>query len=110
MNDRELLEAAARAAGNGPLDFDSAEHERHGFYLGPRLPMTKGVLMAAMWTNWNPLEDDGDALRLAVRFDLLDEHAGFLYTLHVELGRQPDRLAAARRAIVLTVAEIGSKL
>jgi hypothetical protein len=65
--DRELLELAAKAASIGPLDFDYAEREGHGFHMGPRLPMPQGVLMAAMWTYWNPLDDDADALCLAVK-------------------------------------------
>lgn len=50
MNDRELLEAAAKAAGLTitPMMFE----------LG----------------KWNPLEDDGDALRLAVKLGLAILH------------------------------------
>jgi len=52
MTDRELLEAAAKAAGVfvWPDVYDSERGLHHG---------TCG------W--WNPLTDDGDALRLAVR-------------------------------------------
>jgi hypothetical protein len=70
MTDRELLELAAKAAGIGPLDFDYAKHEGHEFYWGPRLPMPQGVLMAAMHTYWNPIDDNGDAFRLAVKLKL----------------------------------------
>ena len=51
MTDRELTEAAARAA---------------GVYLAPEWRGHHKHL-----PNWNPLEDDGDALRLAVAL-LLD--------------------------------------
>lgn len=110
MDDKELLELAAKAAEVGPLDFDYPEREGHGFYMGPRLPMPQGVLMAAMWTYWNPLEDDGDALRLAVKLEL---DIGFIYNdtlvLNVcEGGGDP--YVRTRRAIVRAAAEIGKSL
>jgi hypothetical protein len=58
MNDRELLELAAKAAGlllEHPDDEDGVfiarEKYRNGYV-------------------WNPLTDDGDALRLAVKLEL----------------------------------------
>ena len=51
MNDRELLEAAAKAA-EIPLDSD-----------GDRTDIREN---GGMPKRWNPLADDGDALRLAV--------------------------------------------
>ena len=56
MKDRELLEAAAKAAGHG-VEFDDAS--------GMTFMDTKhtGLL-------WNPLHNDGDALRLAVYLQL----------------------------------------
>ena len=55
MSDRELLELAAKAAG---IECKGSEmHPKFGFYL-------KSGLM------WNPLTDDGDALRLAVKLNL----------------------------------------
>lgn len=52
MNDRELLEKAARAAGVYPVTFqgNSCGYVRHDGSIG----------------SWNPLTDDGDALRLVV--------------------------------------------
>jgi hypothetical protein len=55
MTDRELLEAAAKAAGK--TDFRYIER---GFVGGSPLPQEL----------WNPLHNDGDALRLAVRMKL----------------------------------------
>ena len=58
--DRELLEAAAKAAG---LKFCG---------LDPRVPTwtlvegERGIYGHQRWA-WSPLEDDGDALRLAVK-------------------------------------------
>ncbi|AMA37860.1 TPA: hypothetical protein NJJ38_003113 [Pseudomonas aeruginosa] len=58
MNDRELLELAARAAG----------FTGYGFFLGDDgidVSDETGTRFA-----WNPLTDDGDALRLAVLLNL----------------------------------------
>lgn len=62
MSDRELLELAAKAAGL-PLGYGEGEY----FYC------EHGPFGASMYgkqgnapLNWNPLADDGDALRLAV--------------------------------------------
>ncbi len=52
MNDRELLEMAAKAVGMPSL------HDANGIYGAWVGDSEKGH-----W--WNPLEDDGDALRLA---------------------------------------------
>lgn len=110
---RELLELAAKAAGIGPLDFDYAMREGHGFYFGPRLPMPQGVLMAATHTYWTPLTDDGDALRLAVKLNFLidvdrnsTEAGGFgTHGFHAE-PHGSDPYAATRRAIVRAAAAI----
>jgi hypothetical protein len=63
MTDRELLELAAKAAGLGPLMSEpySLGGTRY-FYREDDYPSG---------TTWNPLTDDGDALRLAVKLDLL---------------------------------------
>ena len=109
MTDRELLDNAAKAAGyHWPLVWPN--------------PSPVDVPH-----DWNPLTDDGDALRLAVRlglharqFPILDD--GFDAPLgmvevwrvddddpmHVEFLRSgDDRLVATRRAIVRAAAEIG---
>ena len=101
MTDRELLEFAAKAAGIEWVD----GHENAG------LRNRDGRV-------WNPLTDDGDAFRLAVKLRLeprfldLDHPAGPpRVTFHnvaglVELAGN-DLLAATRRAIVRAAAEIG---
>ena len=91
MTDRELLELAAKAAG-----FVSYDHENS--------------LATDMWSKgyrWNPLTDDGDALRLAVKlkFNVVPE-----YTWSAPWdngGTLADPYAATRRAIVRAAAEIG---
>lgn len=106
MTDRELLEAAAKAAG----------------VIHPE------VLAKHLASGWNPLANDGDALRLMVRlrlhprnfspidddFDLVPVgmvevwQEGGEDPLHIEyFKRGDDRLIVTRRAIVRAAAEIG---
>lgn len=100
MNDRELLELAAKAAGLLPLPRQANEtglRYREDDYPG-------GIY-------WNPLTDDGDALRLAVRV-LNWPHGGRAFDNAVSamfaVGQLPkDPCAATRRAIVRAAAEIG---
>ena len=106
MSDRELLELAAKAAG---YSFDGQvlrNNETDFEYDG-----------------WNPLTDDGDALRLAVKLGLFISHSaykpgenayGFVriswYGQRVEFESEKftdDPYAATRRAIVRAAAEIG---
>ena len=56
MNDRELLEKAAKAAGYKKTGWHA---ESKSFWIADDGPVT-----------WNPLTDDGDALRLAVKLGL----------------------------------------
>lgn len=115
MNDKELLELAAKAAGvagvfveaHGPyIGQDAAGIGRPGARYGDHL--------------WNPLDDDGAALRLAVdlQFDLLLGHRGAIVEscggriiaeelCHADSGED---LACARRAIVRAAAEIGKSM
>lgn len=96
MTDRELLEAAAKAAGIVPLFW----HDQ----LGAGIP-------DAEW--WNPLTDDGDALRLAVTLQM-ELIVGKVTTAAVKRGEAFARetnggnpCAATRRAIVRAAAELG---
>ena len=108
QTDRELLELAAKAAGIVFTEIDS-----HGVWFdAPNKELGKcGV-------TFNPLTDDGDALRLAVKlcmgisvdFDRVDVAAQddivateYLY----QLPAPTDPYAAIRRAIVRAAAEIG---
>lgn len=94
MNDRELLELAATAFGLVLSD----EHGGHG-------------------GTWNPLTDDGDALRLAVKLQLLvnvdatASQAGDGKKVgECEIHRFSDPYAATRRAIVRAAAAIGKEM
>lgn len=105
MNDRKLLELAAKAAGHG-VEFDDAS--------GLTFMDTKhaGIL-------WSPLHNDGDALRLAVALRLVplfDEfgvnvmHDGTLVTHNGMEKYDTDPYAATRRAITRAAAALGGAL
>lgn len=108
MNDRELLELAAKAAGlqvrgwigNDCIYYDPiTNHTGHG--------------------DWIPLTNDGDALRLAVKLklSLYINHAvrvdycipNAMPTVPLYEPLEPDVYAATRRAIVRAAAEIGKE-
>lgn len=108
--DRELLELAAKAAG---IDL---------VWDGPPshcdVPRFRDRDAPSIW--WNPLNEDGDALRLAVKLriciefgDCMDDapivRCGWLtgrddWHQHANF---PDSGATTRRAIVMAAAEIG---
>lgn len=105
-SDRELLELAARAFG---LRWDTYGIRGDGNWLDGNYQYLE---------TWEPLEDDGDALRLAVKLQIQvtpgtynkDEFTAF----HAGKGEaneyrkyQQDDYASTRRAIVRAAAEIG---
>jgi hypothetical protein len=112
MTDKELLELAAKAAG-----IDDAD------YHGP---------IEGMWSNkldnyWNPLTDDGDALRLAVKLNLAiypqEQTSTGIWSTAAHWGKEcgdefsekhqnnnNDPYMATRRAIVRAAAEIGKSI
>lgn len=100
--DRELLELAARAAG--------IEIKLH-----PNRGIMKSLLFVSGGKNWNPLTDDGDALRLAValRMDLNinDEECDAFHPdgCVSEVGGF-DTATVVRRAIVRAAAAIGETM
>jgi hypothetical protein len=68
---------------------------------------------------WNPLVDDGDALRLAVKLGMrleIDNHWNRTHAKQIPKGEwrtaphDSDPYAATRRAIVLAAAEIGKEM
>jgi hypothetical protein len=69
-------------------------------------------------TAWNPLENDGDALRLAVKLEMLVDTvnrvvSGYLSEHCVDISfdeQNKDPYAATRRAIVRAAAEIGKAM
>jgi hypothetical protein len=105
MNDRELLELAAKAAGHDFVVWPMW-HDADGAYFNDR---ATGQL-------WNPLTDDGDATRLAIRLGLavsVEYTVGSTAVLwgpptgHVREPHGDDPYAATRRAIVRAAAAIG---
>ena len=110
MTDRELLGLAAKAAGYniaGEADSMIVQHNYGCDAFIIRNDKGGGSL-------WNPLTDDGDALRLAVKLQLSPEYD--CDEIYVSAGpdftateNNADPYAATRRAIVRAAAEIGSK-
>lgn len=104
--DRELLELVAKAAGVGPIrGFDYGFGDR-----GAAVLIDTGSAAAQ---RWNPLTDDGDALRLAVKLKIrigfrpcayADTPAGMRF-----FGARDgdDQFSRTRLAIVRAAAEIG---
>jgi hypothetical protein len=111
MTDRELLEDAAKAAG---IDTTRCLQYEDGAFDWP-----------GKVGRWNPLTDDGDALRLAVKLRIIHRNppsmseyiraSGAIWTSRECWTRKicadepikGDPLAATRRAIVRVAAEIG---
>jgi hypothetical protein len=88
MTDKELLELAAKAAGITLGEYWTPHLGRHHDHC------------------WNPLTDDGDALRLAVQLNIL-KNAYLESWIAQEVGKGLDWYAATRRAIVMAAAQIG---
>ena len=105
-DDHKLLEKAANAAG-----FVFSEHGGGAIYD----PQPKAI---QPYKRWNPLTDDGDALRLAVKLRI---EIGFScqgmqtwavqpykdVRVHEHIATNADLSAATRRAIVRAAASIG---
>ncbi len=115
MSDKQLLQDAAKAAGI-KLVFDPDGLPRDCTDMEPAMNIFSAKV-------WNPIDDDGDALRLAVKLRLKIEpyllrestlrvcvatEAQFTdtdYGFHEDCIADP--YAATRRAIVRAAAEIG---
>jgi hypothetical protein len=106
MTDRELLEAAAKAADIDLVPYvwnKGTGFDNEGFTVAG-----KGGL------EWNPLEDDGDALRLAVKLGISFGLYTGLAKTWASCGHHKSKLeyhgsdacAATRRAIVRAAAAI----
>lgn len=106
MTDKELLEVAAKAAG-----FELTQWPDEDF--------VRAVLPGNWCPKWNPLGNDGDALRLAVKLGIKFRYNAALGQAFAWIG--PDEIevreniedchrsecAATRRAIVRAAAKIG---
>lgn len=117
MTDKELLERAAKAAGLPEPRGAGSRH--HCYYVLDEQP-----------TRWNPLYDDGDALRLAIKLGLTVEtirHQQTAVVRHKEKkvcvkwcslveswtdvtdAEADDEYEAVRKAIVLAASEMREK-
>jgi hypothetical protein len=135
MTDRELLELAAKAAGwigwrskhgywnindpDGTAQTCCTNWPIYSASTGDKLlePTFADALSEA---GWNPLDDDGDALRLAVKLGIGAQsyaalgysHAGAESVMGSVVIKEPhngtDPHAATRRAIVRAAAAIGA--
>lgn len=104
MNDRELLELAAKAAGIEKDDspYNGGGSNNDGFNI-----MGDMVLDWHNNETWNPLTDDGDALWLAVKLTLLTPECMDDWKRCRNKDQHVDVCANYRRAIVRAAAEIG---
>jgi len=101
--DKELIELAAKAAGLP---------ERG--WMGPAFMYVKDN----QFTDWNPLKDDGDAFRLAVKLSLtiIQDKNDKLCAVHwtdvqgCRSAYKEDPCAATRKAITRAAAEIGRNM
>lgn len=113
MSDRELLEMAAKAASISGRFIEQLPEDGYPTYrcfIGSS---------GSQHNQWNPLDDDGDALRLAVALGLVVDSYNFRSITGSRLGaghndwaysdceEECDEYAATRRAIVRAAAEIG---
>lgn len=117
MSDRKLLELAAKAAG-------ISNYYVSEWVGGVSLMLSPNPKVGPI--AWDPLTDDGDAFRLAVklnielRFHLAGDVPGVTATCAADsrlpIPREPwtpkqgDKPAATRRAIVRAAAEIGKTM
>jgi len=111
MTDREMLELAARAAGLS-FKWRDGDPKWGPEHVGP------AAWINECWQAWNPLTDDGDALRLSVRLRMDVQHFEGLEMCEAckhpyqacgeDYGCDPD--AATRRAITRAAAEIGKSM
>ena len=120
MTDREMLELAARAA--GLKEFTE---------INGRFAVRTRFTGMQDWSPWNPLTDDGDALRLAVKLGLhITQYPIYDEPKHSAIAKKSARLlddtcvdmcvgievygsdpyAATRRAITRAAAEIGRQM
>lgn len=104
MSDRELLELAAKASGYDVMRTVSGN-------------------LVVDFKKWNPLEDDGDALRLAVNLDISIRQSFAMVSadypcIDADFNERKvicelvldDYFSASRRVVVRAAAEIGKSM
>jgi hypothetical protein len=118
MNDMELLQLAAKAANIEIYTIIQADESEE-------IPLTFIARINNELVRWNPLEDDGDALRLAVELaldvytagvwvgDNLDQLGTMVqdgYGISLDDAHGDDKFAATRRSIVRCAARMGEAM
>lgn len=106
MTDRELLEKAAKAA-EYKIQIVGSGSNAYGLWY----PST------VFTPTWNPLNDDGDALRLAVKLHFVIDTGAISTSVHANNGvrdlgyefHDSDPYAATRRAIVRAAAAMSEE-
>lgn len=115
MNDRELLEAAAKAVGF----IDDPKSASCALGLHKSVDGNIYIVTEDGWNDWCPLTNDGDAFRLAVvlRLDVwfcgmnAVQVAGADHPITTEaICIETDARSATRRAIVRAAAAIGRSM
>lgn len=122
MTDRELLELAAKAAGLKIIKWGESDYYSH---RDGEVAYVCATGQNSPWGDeWQPLDDDGDALQLAVKLGLLIDCDDVLQDVEAVLVMRDhddqyvrmnepygdDPYAATRRAIVRAAAEIGREM
>jgi hypothetical protein len=115
MTDKELLELAAKAAGIElmPMQINNVTKQGDDRFIGY---MTKADEWPRGW--FDPLTNNGDALRLAVKLKIDIKHyddyvVGWFDGGYIGTGKimyEGDPYAATRRAISRAAAEIGKEM
>jgi len=118
MTDHDLLELAAKAYWAGEIDdvvsIEWSDADRGILYTHADNQDHNGIDRAYVW---NPLTDDGDALRLAVKLQIDVKQHGYYVVAWFEGGyfgtgkipHEGDPCAATRSAIVKAAAAIASE-
>jgi len=116
MTDRELLELAAKAAEIALVWCDKIDSGICYEHISDH-PRPHWGHAEYPHQEWNPLTDDGDAFRLAIKLDMRVsvnqvDWAGNAYVgaLVFDEKNGPDAYTATRRAIVMAAAHIGGQL
>lgn len=114
MTDGELLELAAKAMGY-TFNWGNTQELSNGKVID-----ISHVFYVNNGVEWNPLTDDGDALRLAVKLRMTVDVNHFFNKVEVRVysgksmfmpvEESEDIYAATRRAIVRAAAEIGKEM
>ena len=96
MDDRKLLELAAKAVGVNVWTDADGNYYTEGFGIAEQ--------------HWNPLTDDGDALRLTLKLRLRIDYVGAQPMVDGVMRSGMDAAESARRSIVRAAAAIGEQM